>query len=234
MTADLKRKIHLILLAAFIVASARTAYIFYQRHEESVTQARKQPPPLNADYYVVPRKLHAYDLKSARQLMQQPVWVKMGYYYSYFLYVHGRAEFAHSAGQLLPLERLEIKDVVTDPTPGAPGERQVMAVFEKDGQSYAFSIGMEKGGEYTINSDDMLFVQDPHELYKHWPAEMWQAIDQHQAKVGMSELQVSFAIGFGALEGSGEPRVLDYPKGGKPLRITYQQGKAAAIEAGGP
>jgi hypothetical protein len=233
MTADLKQKIHLFLLAAIVVASARTGYILYERHAENTAQARKQPPPLNPDYYVTPKKLHPYDLKSARQLTQQPVWVKVGYYYTYYPYQGQHADFAHPAGQLPPLDELQIKDIVTDVTPGSPDQRQVMAVFDKDGKTWAFPIGMEKAGEYRIYSDDMLFIQDPRELYKHWPPEVWQAIDQHQAKVGMSELQVDFAIGFGALEGSGDPRILDYPNGGKPLRITYQNGKAVEIQPGG-
>jgi hypothetical protein len=233
MTADLKRKIHLILLAAFLIASARTAYILYERHTESTRNARKAAPPLNPDYYVTPKKLYPYDLKSARQLMQQPVWVKAGYYYTYYPYQGHHADFGHAAGQLGPLEKLQIKDIVTDTTPGSPDQRQVMAVFDKDGRTYAVPIGMEKGGDYKINSDDMFFIQDPHELYKHWPADIWQAIDQHQAKPGMNELQISFAVGFGALEGSGEPRILDYPNGGKPLRITYEDGKAVEVKPGG-
>ena len=53
----------------------------------------------------------------------------------------------------------------------AAGERQVMAVFDKDGKAYAFPVGSIKGGEYKFYSDDMLFIQDPHELYNHWPGE---------------------------------------------------------------
>jgi hypothetical protein len=234
MTADANRKIHLILLAGIVVTGLRTAYIFYERHEENTEQVRKPPPPLlNPDYYVVPKKLYPYDLKSARQLTQQPVWVKVGYYYTYYPYARHRADFAHAAGLLLPLEKLQIKDVVTDVTPGSPDQRQVMAVFDQAGKTYAFPIGMEKEGDFKVYSDDMLFIQDPHQLYKHWPQGVWQAVDQHQAKPGMNELQVGFAIGFGVPEGSDDPRIVDYPNGGKPLRITYENGKAAEIKPGG-
>ncbi len=60
--------------------------------------------PLNADYYVTPKKLHPYDLKSAQQLTQQPVWVKAGYYHTYYPYntaMH-KTDFAHEAGLLGP------------------------------------------------------------------------------------------------------------------------------------
>jgi hypothetical protein len=231
MTSDTKLKIQLFLVIALLIAGTRTAYIFYER---SAPEKTRKAPPLNPDYYVVPKKLYPYDLKSARQLTEQPVWVKEGYHYAYYPYRHGHADFSHEAGLLLPLEKLAIKDVVTDVTPGSRDERQVMAVFDQDGQTFAFPIGSLKQGNYRIYSDEMLYIQDPHELYRHWPPEVWQAIDQHQAKAGMSELQVDFAIGAGVLEGTGDSavRTLTYPNGGKPLRITFRDGKAAEIQPG--
>ena len=193
-----------------------------------------KPPPLNPDYYVTPEKLHAYDLKSARELTQQPVWVKVGYSIAYYPYASHHVDFSHEAGQLLPIEKLSIKDVVTSVAPSAPIERQLMAVFEQDGKSYAFSIGSEQDSNYEIYSDDMLFIQDPHELYKHWPADVWAAIDKHEVKPGMNELQTDFAIGLGIPEGTGDSweKVVDYANGGKPLVIVYRDGKAAEIRPG--
>jgi hypothetical protein len=80
----------------------------------------------------------------------------------------------------------------------------------------------------------MLFIEDPHELYKHWPADIWQAIDQHQVKTGMSELQADFAIGMGLLEQGGDEtdKTLDYPNGGKPLVVSYHSGKAIVVKPG--
>ena len=109
-----------------------------------------------------------------------------------------------------------------------------MAVFEKDGKRYAFTIGNAEDSSYTIYSDDILFIQDPHELYKHWPPDVWQAIDRHQVKPGMNELQASFAIGVGTPEGTGmgNPRVVNYQNNGHPLRITFDHGKATEITPG--
>lgn len=185
---------------------------------------------------MVPEKLHPYDLKSAKQLTRQPAWVKVGYSISYYPYeaAQHRVEFSHEQGQLLPLEKLDVKNVVFAVAPSAPDQKQLMAVFEKDAKEYAFSIGSLKGGTYAIYSDDMLFIEDPHQLYKHWPADVWDAIDRHEAKPGMSELQTDFAIGVGYPEGSGQPgdRTLDYPNGGKPLRITFENGRAVTISPG--
>jgi hypothetical protein len=234
MTDETRQKIQLVLAVAIAVAAVRTGYIFYERHKTESETAVKSAPPLNPDYYVIPKKLYPYDLKSAKQLTQQPVWVKEGYRYSLYPYRDHRTDFSHEAGQLLPIQELHIKDVVLDVTPGAPEQKQVMAVIEDQGKEYAFPIGSLKDGNYQIYSDEMLYIQDPHELYKHWPAEVWQAIDKHEVQPGMNELQADFAIGMGVPEaGSGETKVVNYPNGGKPLRITYRDGKAVEIKAGG-
>jgi hypothetical protein len=233
---ELKRNIQMVLLLAIAIATARAAYILYERHIDKVEQAKKQAPPLNPDYYVIPKKLYPYDLKSARQLTQQPVWVKEGYRYTFYPYDGARhhTDFSHEAGLLLPIQQLKIKDVVTDLSPGSPDQRQVMAIFENGGKTYAFPIGSLKEGSYQIYSDEMLYIQDPHELYKHWPAEIWQSIEKHQINPGMNEFQVDFAIGMGTPERSSDPAVktVNYPNGGKPVSITYRDGKAAEIKPG--
>jgi hypothetical protein len=219
------------------VTGLRVAYIFYERHEEQAQEIKKAtPPPLKADYYVTPRKLYPYDLKSAKQLTQQPVWVKVGYSITYFPYdkASARVNFAHEGGLLLPIEQLDIKDVITAAAPKDPGERQAMAVFAKNGKTYAFSIGVVKDGEYHFSSDEMLFIQDPHELYKHWPADVWSAIDNHELKPGMNELQADFSVGLGIPEPGGDDdnKTVNYANGGKPLNVTYRSGKITEIKTG--
>jgi hypothetical protein len=234
MSPETKQRVQLVLALAIAIAVIRAGYIFYERHESYVrVPTITVVPPLNPDYYVTPKKLYPYDVKSARQLMQQPVWVKEGYRYTFYPYRDHHTDFSHQAGLLLPIQKLQIKDVVLDVTPGDAGQRQVMAVFEDKGKEFAFPIGSLKDGNYQIYSDEMLYIQDPHDLYKHWPAEVWQAIDQRQVKPGMNELQTDFAIGMGIPEpGSGETKIVNYPDGGKPLKITYHNGKAAEITAG--
>jgi hypothetical protein len=238
MSPETKQKIQIVLAVAIALAAVRAAYVFYERRGAGVEQTKQQAPGLNPDYYVIPKKLHPYDLKSARQLMEQPVWVKEGYRYTYYPYEQARhrVDFAHEAGLLLPIEKLEIKGVVTDVSPRAADQRQVMAVFEKEGKSYAFPIGSVKDGNYQIYSDEMVYIQDPHDLYKHWPGEVWEAIERHEVKPGMNELQVDFAIGMGVPERSSDPAVktVNYPNGGKAVSITYRDGKAAEIKPGSP
>src|SRR5881398_3906939 len=108
-TPEAKRKIQLFLLAVIALAAVRAGYILYQRHAESIKQKKKQAaPPLNPDYYVSPKKLYPYDLKSAKQLTKRPVWVREGYRYTYYPYnpATHHADFAQEGGQLLPIEKL--------------------------------------------------------------------------------------------------------------------------------
>jgi hypothetical protein len=233
---EVLKKLQIFMAAAILIAGGRAAYVVYERHEAALDRTPKQETALKADYYVTPKKLYPYDLKSARQLTEQPVWVKVGYQITYYPYDAARkkTDFAHEAGTLLPLQKLAIEDVVTGVSAQAPGVKQVLAVFSLEGKSYAVPIGAEKDGEFKIRSDDMFFVQDPHELYKHWPAEVWQKVDAHEVQAGMSELQCSFAIGLGIPEGSGDygSRTLHYANGGKPLVISFEDDKAVEIKAG--
>jgi hypothetical protein len=239
MNEEAKKRIQIALALAVVVAGVRAGYILYERHEDNLA-AQKQAEAKkigysNADYYVVPKKLYPFDLKSAKQLTEQPVWVKEGYRYTYYRFVPvvKSVDFSHEAGMLGPIERLEIKDVMAVAAPG--GRKQVVATFEKDGHSYAVPIGFENDGQYKIYSDEMFYVEDPHELYKHWPAEVWQAVGQHEVKPGMNELQADFAVGMGTLDAgsSSAERTLHYANGGKPLVVIYRDGKVAEIKAGG-
>ena len=238
MSPETKKRIQVILVIAMTAAAIRLALIAYERHE-----ANAPPPPvvekaLNPDYYVVPQKLYAYDLKSAQKgLVGHPVWVREGYRLTYYPFdaAGHHSDLRHEAGLLGPIERLEITGVVRDASP-APGQQQVMAVFEKAGKSYAFPVGAVKGQDYSLYIDDLLYIQDPHDLYKHWPPEIWQAVENHQVRPGMNELQTGYALGVGYLHGSGQgsTRTLTYPNGGKPLVITFENGRAVDIQPAPP
>ena len=235
--SELRKKLQILLGVAIVAVGARSGYIVYDRYEARKQAERPKPErALKADYYVTPKKLYPYDLKSARELTQQPVWVKVGYYHTYYPYdvARRKTEFGHEAGTLLPLQKLSIQDVVTDEAPQAPGIKQVLARFALDGKNYAVPIGSEQGGDFKIYSDDIFFIEDPHELYKHWPADVWKAIDNHEVRPGMSELQATCAIGAGSPDAASTSfsRTLHYRNGGNPLTVTYRNDKAMEIKAG--
>jgi hypothetical protein len=239
MIPEAKKKIQLALAVLIAVTAIRAGYIVYERYserKEEAAQANKKAPALNPDDYVVPKKLYPSDLKSAKQLTQQPVWVREGYHHTYYPFdpARHRTDFSREAGLLLPLQKLQIKDVIADNAPHSAHVQQVMAVFEQEGKPYAVTIGSVSGNSYTIYSDYFFFIEDPHELYKHWSPDVWQAIDQHQVKPGMNELQVGFALGMGALDHSNDSnvKVARYPNGGKPVTVTYRNGSVAEISGG--
>ena len=232
-----RKRIQIVLAVLLGLAVIRVVFVVYERKSADTAQPAKEAPPLEADYYVVPKKLHDYDLKSLRQdLTGHTVWIREGYRFSYFPYdakqTHGGVS-GQEAGTLGPIERLEITDVVEGRSPEAH-ERQLMAVFSKDGKQYAFPVGAAKGKDFEIFADEILFIQDPHELYKHWTPEVWDAISKHQIKPGMNELQASFAIGMGVPETSydSHSRTVKYPNGGHPIAVTYRDGHATQITGG--
>jgi hypothetical protein len=104
MSEEAKKRIQIALALAIVVAGVRAGYILYERHEDYVAaqkqQAGEEAGYSNADYYVTPKKLYPYDLKSAKQLTLQPVWVKEGYRYTYYRYVPvvKSVDFVHEAG----------------------------------------------------------------------------------------------------------------------------------------
>src|SRR6202158_4933731 len=116
LSPEAKQRIQIALTLAIVVAAARAGYILYQRHEENLAiEKQKQARDVgysNPDYYVSPKKLYPYDVKSAKQLTQQPVWVKEGYRYAYYRYdaASKRVEFGHEAGLLGPIEKFAITD----------------------------------------------------------------------------------------------------------------------------
>src|SRR5207249_11523917 len=163
-TPEAKQKIQLFLLAAIVLAAVRAGYVIYQRHGENIQQQKKQAaPPLNHDYYVTPKKLYPYDLKSAQQLTRQPVWARDGYRYTFYPYdpSRRRTDFDHEAGQLLPIQKLQIKAVVTDLSPGPPDQRQIMAVFPENRKDYALPICSVRAANYQSDSDNMPYIEDP-------------------------------------------------------------------------
>ena len=240
MSPEGKQRIQLALLVALVVAGVRAGYIFYQRHEDKVAaEKQKQAQNVgysNPDYYVVPKKLYPYDLKTAKQITLQPVWAKEGYRYTYYRYdpASKRVDFDHEAGLLLPIEKLAIKDVVTAVPSGAGQRRQVMGAGHFVGCGFSLEMRDSPTDRAAGEADEMFFIEDPRDLYKHWSADVWQSVEQHEVKPGMNEMQADFAIGMGVPDAgdTSYSKTVRYPNGGKPLVIEYHDGKAADIKPG--
>jgi hypothetical protein len=236
------RKLIQIVLSVSVMAAGLRLLLIYRSRYSGIPQPHRQEAPINPDYYVSPKKLYAYDLKSAAELSRQPVWVREGFKWAYYGYDPGthHGDFRREAGLLGPLEKLQITAVeLSQPVPIikdnlrlSPNRRQVLAAFRKGGRDFAVPIGTEDGGDFHIYADEIFYLQDPHALYKHWPGEVWNAIEQHQVRPGMNEMQVLFALGMGVPQASASAtKVVTYPNGGHALQVIYQDGRAVTIKS---
>ena len=238
MNPEWRRRIQIFLVVLLVAAGIRLFLIYRERHSESAAPKKEEARPLSADTYVVPRKVHAYDLQSARYLKSKMVWVQAGNQMLYFPYAAAthRSDFKHPAGLLPPLDKLTIKDVTLETDPLQ--QRKVMAVFlrEADNKQYSTSVGSVRGEDYSLMIDDAFLIDDPRELYKHWPADVWNAIEHHQVKAGMNEIQTSFALGGGIPRSSGEigNRTMEYSLGDKKTTVTFSNDRATDIQESKP
>ena len=242
----MSRRIQIILLIFIVLVGVRIYLIYRARNAPAPTSnAPVANPNFSADDYVVPTQVHAYDLKSAKEALDgKTVWVKAGNQVYFYPYSGGHVDYRHSAVLLPPLQKLQISNVVQATAPGtkaeavAPGVRvraeQVLAVFrtDDDKKTYAAPIGASHGGDYTLYINETFYFEDPHQLYKHWPTDVWRAIDQHQAKPGMNELQVALALGIGVPQGSGDygNRTLQFDNNGHPVKVTFEHNHATNIQ----
>ena len=115
---------------------------------------------------------------------------------------------------------------------------QVFAVFAFPGKAdlYATPIGSMQGNDEAYFCDILFYYDDPHTIYDNWPKDVWTAIDAHQVKPGMSELETRMSIGSneqpdGQTEGD---RTVTYDQDGKPWTITYVNNHATTIQSNSP
>ncbi len=243
MDADWRKRLQIILIVGIVLIVARTAYIFYERRQP-LPQPKQESYSGNLDDYVTPPKIFPYDLRSAKkELDGKTVWVRAGNAVPYYRdsSASHTAELKNQAGPLPPLEKLEIKDVVLQRMPATLKEgqvavlqKQVLAVFDmpEEQGTFATAIGTAVGDDFSFTANDVFFFADPHQLYKHWPPDIWKAIDEHQAKVGMNELQAGFALGTSANVSSGDygNRTVEYTNNGNPVKVTFEKNRAVSLE----
>ena len=182
---------------------------------------------------------HFEDVQS---LEGKSVWMKNGYTMSYFPYVGGKVEFGKKVGVIPPAQRLDVKKVIKATVPKdvddgiSHGTRQAMVVFTlPDGkEQYATPVGAMDGSQEQYYCDLLFFYDDPHTIYTHWPKDIWAAVDAHQVKRGMNELQTRMAIGQkmhpdGQKEGD---RTVTYDQDGKNWTVTFVKDRATVVKNG--
>ena len=227
-------------LLVLIIGGIYLFSVFKQRQNPGVIPQNDSSLTLSKDDLAVVRAVFPQHFEDLARLEKTRVWMKSGYTMPYFPYEKGQVEFAKRVGLLLPAQPLEVKKIVKSAVPASVddalehGTRQVFAVFELPGTAgqFATPIGAIQGSEEAYFTDLLFFYDDPHTIYDHWPKDIWAAVDAHQVKPGMSELETRMSIGMkmhpdGQKEGD---RTVTYDQDGKHWTITYVKNRATLIK----
>ncbi len=233
-----------ILISMLITLAIGGAYLFSvwrQRQNPGVIPQESDRETLSKDQLVVMREFFPMHFEDTLRLEGTTVWMKNGYILPYYPYSGGQVQFARRMGVIPAAQRMEIKKIVKQAVPAAVddsmghGSRQVFAVFALPGGAalYATPIGSMQGSEEAYYCDLLFYYDDPHSIYDYWPRNVWAAIDAHQVKPGMSELEAEMALGHkmhpsGPIEGD---RTVSYDQAGKHWTVTYAKNQATAIES---
>lgn len=194
---------------------------------------------LSQDQLVVMREFFPVHFEDTLRLEGTTVWEKNGYVMPCFPYADGRVLFAKRVGVIPAAQRMEVKKIVKAAVPAGVddkiehGSRQAFAVFALPGNTalYATPIGFMQGSEEGYYTDMLFYYDDPHTIYDHWPKDVWAAIDAHQVKPGMSELETYMAVGRN-MQPDGETagdRTVTYDQDGKHWTVTYVKNQATVI-----
>lgn len=231
----------ILVATALLIVGVGIFFINRQRNAPVNIAPKYVERKLTDDDVVQPKKLYIDDLKSAKALDGKTVWIKLGYELDSYPFVGGHVDYAHPSGNIPGAQPLMIENFVTQKAPEslatrvAHGDKQVLAVFTEPGspKKYAAPIGYIQGSDSKFYCDDFFYYDDPRVLYKHWPADIWQSIEQHQAKVGMNELQTSMALGVIQESDSQDAgdRKIRYNLNGKFVEVQFDHGKATSVKA---
>lgn len=234
-----------VLLSFLVTLSIGGVYLF------SVWKHRQDPgilgrddtkdQKLSSDDLAVVRMFFPAHFEDTLKLQGTSVWMKNGYTMAYYPYAGRQVIFAKLAGVIPSAQRLDVKTIVKSAVPASVddgmshGSRQVFAVFALPGSAglYATPIGAIQDSEESYYCDLLFYYDDPHTIYDNWSKDAWAAIDAHQVKPGMSELQTRMAIGQNIhADGSSQGnRTVTYNQAGKHWTITYDNNRATAIRS---
>ncbi len=214
--------------------------VWKHRQDPGVIGRQSASDTLSKDDLVVMRAFFPQHFEDTLRLEGTTVWMKNGYIMPYFPYTAGHVEFARSAGVIPAAQRLDIKKVIKSAVPASVddgmghGTRQALAVFALPGskQLFATPIGTIDGGEEQYYPDLLFFYDDPHTIYDYWPKDVWSAIDAHQVKPGMSELETRLSIGQNMHSDSPKEgdRTVTYDQAGKHWTVTFVKNQATTIK----
>ncbi len=228
-------------LITLAVGGTYLLIVFKHRQNPGVETQNNPEQNLTSDDVAIVRMMFMTSFDDAVKLQGTSVWMKNGYSMPYYPYEGGRVVFAKKLGLLPSAQKLDIKKVIKVVPPANEddgidhGARQVFAVFSVPGSTdmAATPIGVIQGSQEAYFCDTLFYYDDPHTIYDNWPKDVWAAIDAHQVKPGMSELETRMAIGSrtqtdGANKGN---RTVTYDQAGKKWTVTYVNNRATTIKS---
>jgi hypothetical protein len=224
-----------------LAVGVRVGLIYRERNapDKALKPAAREVIP--EDDLVYLKLKHPSSLADVKELKGSTVWVSAGGQLEFYPYTGHTVQYGKSAGTLLGAEPLVVKDMVEQVAPKSAssripaGDKQVLMVFTRpdDSKEYAVPVGYRQGKDYTFYTDEILFYDDPHELYKHWGPEIWKAVDAHQVILGMNERQVELSLGQVSKSTSQTygNRMVVFANLGKPMAVTFVNNKVTAFRA---
>jgi hypothetical protein len=231
------------LLSLLITLAIGGVYLFsvwLHRRNPGVISQDNAGQTLSKDDLVVMREFFPAHFESTLRLEGTTVWMRNGYKMPYYPYAGG-VLFAKRVGVIPAAQRMDVKKIVKATVPAnledfiEHGSRQAFAVFTLPGDKalYATPIGYMQGSEEAYYPDLLFYYDDPHTIYDHWPKDVWAAIDAHQVKPGMSEVETRMAIGQNLrVDGEKEgDRTVTYDQNGRHWTVTYVGNRAITIKS---
>lgn len=234
------QKILIPTLITLAIGGIYLLFVWHQRQNPGIIAQNEAAQPVNKDDVAIVRELFPQHFDDLKQFENTRVWMKNGYAMPYFPYVGGQVQFNKRAGLIPALQPMDVKKIVKAAVPASlsdsmgHGTRQVFAVFAMPGSTSLFAtpIGSIDGSQEAYFTDLLFFYDDPHKIYDYWPEDVWTAIDAHQVKPGMSELETRLSIGQklhpeGETEGD---RTVTYDQDGKQWTVTFVKNHATTIK----
>lgn len=225
-----------------VIASIYVYSVLKKRQNPGVANPG-QEQKLTADDVAVVRMEFPAHFDDVKDLEGKSIWMKNGYTMPYFPYAGGKVDFKKRVGVIPPLQKLDVKKAIKAVLPAdvddsiSHGQRQALLVFTlpNEKQEYATPVGAMDGAEEQYYDDLLFFYDDPHTIYSHWPKDVWDAIETHQVKPGMNELETRLAVGQKIQTDNPQAegnRTVTYDADGKKWTVTFKMDKATDVKQG--
>ncbi len=233
-------------VVALLAVGIRVGMIYHERNAPEKTAATAAPAKLPDDAFVFLKKRRPSSIADLKDLNGTTVWVSAGGQMDFYAATGKHVDYTKKEGTLLGAQPMAIKDAVEQVAPKFAtfripgGDRQVLLLFTLPASAqgpgsgdklFGVPVGFKQGADYTFQTDELFFYEDPHQLYKHWGPEIWKAVDEHRATVGMSEAQVQMALGQvsdSVSQEYGNRRVM-FSNLGHPMDVIFVKNKATAV-----